>query len=197
MVSAESTETMRTAARQRDSTNWGFSMARSPSTAARATAEAKRRRSGPSLVEPRAASRRAAISLDSRRPECAARRSAMRVRTSVSEGLRRQRWRRNPSLTEVRTLIAERLAAHSGLLESSEIAALLLAARGSTSEGPLRLRFASAVARAAVEGERAIEKPQFVESRCLAAVLIVSVDSAETIDWAGRAHDPRARVRVD
>ena len=48
------------------------------------------------------------------------------------------------------------------------------------------MRFASAVARAAVEGERAIEKPQFVESRCLAAVLIVSVDSAETIDWARR-----------
>ena len=98
----------------------------------------------------------------------------------------RQRWRRNPSLTEIRALIVDRLAASGGLLESSELAALLLAARGSISEGPLRLRFASAVARAAVEAERAIEKPQFVESRCLDAVLIVPADATETIDWARR-----------
>ena len=98
----------------------------------------------------------------------------------------RQRWRRNPSLTEIRGLIVDRLQASSGLLEVTEFAAILLATRGSTSEGPLRLRLASAVARATVEAERAIEKPQFVESRCLNAVLIVSADSAEIVDWARR-----------
>ena len=80
----------------------------------------------------------------------------------------RQRWRRNPSLTEIRSLIFDRLRASSGLLEASELAGILLAGRGSTSEGPLRLRFASAVARAAMEAERAIEKPRFTEARCLA-----------------------------
>ena len=118
--------------------------------------------------------------------EIAEARNVTRARIGQIVTAARQRWRRNPSLTEIRSLIADRLAASSGLLESSEIAALLLAARGSTSEGPLRLRFASAVARAAVEAERAIEKPQFVESRCLGAVLVVSADSAETIDWARR-----------
>ena len=56
-----------------------------PSTAARATAEARRRRRGPSLVEPRAASRTAASSLDSRRPEERVSRSAMR-RADLGEG---------------------------------------------------------------------------------------------------------------
>jgi serine/threonine protein kinase len=97
----------------------------------------------------------------------------------------RQRWRRNPSLTEIRALIADRLTA-SGLLETGEFATTLLAARGSTAEGPLRLRLASAVARAAVEAERAIERPQFGESRCLNAVLILPADSAAIVDWARR-----------
>ena len=96
----------------------------------------------------------------------------------------RQRWRRNRSLTDIRSLIADRLAAHSGLFESSELAALLLTTRGSTSEGPLRQRFASAVARAAVEAESANENPRFVESRCLGAVLIVSADTTQTTGWA-------------
>jgi serine/threonine protein kinase len=118
--------------------------------------------------------------------EIAEARDVTRARIGQIVTAARQRWRRNPSLTEIRTIIAERIAASSGLLESSELAALLLAARGSTSEGPLRLRFASAVACAAVEAERTIEKPLFVESRCLDAVLIVSADSAETVDWARR-----------
>jgi serine/threonine protein kinase len=120
-------------------------------------------------------------------------RNVSRARIGQIVTAARQRWRRNPSLTEIRKLIAERLTASSGLIESSEISAALLAARGSTSEGQIRMRFASAVARAAVEAERAIEKPQFVESRCLAAVLIVSADSAEIIDWARRVGEA-ARV---
>jgi hypothetical protein len=113
-------------------------------------------------------------------------RNVTRARIGQIVTAARQRWRRNPSLTEIRGLIVERLTGSSGLLESSEFAAILLSARGSTSEGPLRLRLASAVARAAVEAERAIEKPQFVESRCLGAVLIVSANSSEIIDWARR-----------
>jgi serine/threonine protein kinase len=96
----------------------------------------------------------------------------------------RQRWRRNPSLTEIRSLIAERLTPSSGIFEASELVALLLATRGSTSEGPLRQSLASAVARAAVEAESANEKPQFVEARCLGAVLIVSADTTQTTGWA-------------
>jgi serine/threonine protein kinase len=98
----------------------------------------------------------------------------------------RQRWRRNSSLTEIRGLIAERLKLSSGLLESGELASIVLAARGSTSEGLVRIRLASAVARAAVEAEHAIDGPRFVESRCLDAVLIVSTDAPEAVDWARR-----------
>lgn len=109
----------------------------------------------------------------------------------------RERWRRNPSLREVRDLIAERLTPAGGLFETGELATLLLAARGSLSEGPVRLRFGSAVARAAVEAERAIEKPKFVESRCLHAVLIVSADTAaDMVDWARRVGEA-ARTLAD
>src|SRR5262249_8932317 len=69
----------------------------------------------------------------------------------------RQRWRRNPSVTQVRAFIHDRLQSSSGVLESSELASILLAARGAATEGPLRLRFAFGVCRAAIEAERCIE----------------------------------------
>jgi serine/threonine protein kinase len=118
--------------------------------------------------------------------DLAAQRKVTRARIGQIVTAARQRWRRNPSLTEVRTFIHERLRSSSGLLESAELAGILLAGRGSTSDGHLRLRLASAVARAAVEAERAIEKPRFAESRCLGSILIVSTDELGTVDWARR-----------
>src|ERR1035441_3951335 len=60
--------------------------------------------------------RRAATSLDSSRPECAVRRSAMSVRISVSEGLRRQRWRAAVTIWPMRARVTLRASAISDWL---------------------------------------------------------------------------------
>jgi serine/threonine protein kinase len=121
--------------------------------------------------------------------EIAARSNVTRARIGQVVAAGRQRWRRNPSLTEIRTFIHERLSSGSGLLEAVELAGLLLAGRGSTSEGHLRLRYASAVCRAALEAERAMEKPRFTEARCLSSILIVAADELAVVDWARRLGD--------
>ncbi len=126
--------------------------------------------------------------------EVGATRHVSRARIGQIITAARQRWRRNRSLTEVRTLIHDRLKSSSGLLETGELASILLAARGSTSDGLARLRLASAVARAAVEAERAIEGTRFVESRCMDAVLIVSTEALEVVDWARRLGEVAGNV---
>jgi serine/threonine protein kinase len=116
--------------------------------------------------------------------EVAGSRDVSRARIGQILTAARDRWRRNRSLTEIRALIHERVESGSGILESGEIAGVLLAARGSTSEGTLRLRFASAVVRAAVEAESIAANPRFVESRCFGAVLIVAAGAMEIVAWS-------------
>ncbi len=133
-----------------------------------------------------------------------------RSRQQVSQILTkaRDRWKRTPSLTAVRKQIAGLLEQHSGYLEATELAQLLLAVRGSSAEGHIRLRRASAVLRAAVEAEATLENPSFVERRCESGVLILHSGAESVAAWAqslaaaaralansSNAAVPRARTR--
>lgn len=90
--------------------------------------------------------------------EIATRSGVTRARIGQVVAAGRQRWSRNPSLTEVRTLI------HSGSVRAPDSwkpwnwpACCSLAAAP-------RAKGTSAVCRAALEAERAMEKPRFTES---------------------------------
>lgn len=109
-----------------------------------------------------------------------------RSRQQISQILTkaRERWKRTPSLTGIRKVIAELLDTHSGYIETSELAQLLLATRGSSAEGPVRLRRAAAVLRAAVEAESALDAPDFIERRCGSGVLILRAGAESVATWA-------------
>lgn len=80
----------------------------------------------------------------------------------------RVRWREDsPTLTRIRNLIAETIAAYDGFVEVSELVTALVAARGSSSEEPLRTIRTAAVIRAATEAERSLsfEKQRFTDNR--------------------------------
>lgn len=109
-----------------------------------------------------------------------------RSRQQISQILAktRERWKRTPSLTSVRTLIGDLLQKNAGYLEVTELAQLLLAARGSSAEGAIRLRRASAVLRAAVEAEATLDPPGFFERRCESGVLILHRGAEAVTPWA-------------
>jgi hypothetical protein len=110
-----------------------------------------------------------------------------RSRQQISQVLTkaRERWKRTPSLTGIRKLIAELIQGNRGYLEISELTHLLLSTRGSTAEGNIRFRRASAVLRSAVEAESALETPDFFERRCESGVLIVHRGAEAIVPWAG------------
>ncbi|MEK9509026.1 BREX system serine/threonine kinase PglW [Gemmatimonadota bacterium Y43] len=99
----------------------------------------------------------------------------------------RGRWKRQPALTPVRQEIFDALLANGGALGGEELAALLLAARGSLASEPLRSRRARAVVRAAVEAESTLERPRYVVRRLGQAFLVLlqgdhAVDERD-VDW--------------
>ena len=107
-----------------------------------------------------------------------------RARVSQAVLKARDRWRRDPRLTAVRTDLVEIVTRQSGASTADELATLLLAVRGSQQEEPLRSTYARAVVRAALDVEESLEAPRLVTRR-IGAVLLVALDQP-TAEWADR-----------
>ena len=107
----------------------------------------------------------------------------------------RERWRRLPSLTEVRNDIAACLQAEGGLATARELSDFLLAARGAETADPhLRARRAAAVVRAALETERIMDQPSWQESRAHDLYLLATDEALFPFAWrlAGTAREVAA-----
>jgi serine/threonine protein kinase len=92
----------------------------------------------------------------------------------------RERWRRTPQITLVRTEIANWIAAEGGLAHIGELAQFLLSSRGSSAHASLALRRAAAVLRAALEAEKPSESCRFSERRRGDRFLVALVAAPET-----------------
>lgn len=84
------------------------------------------------------------------------------------------RWRREPAITRLRGDLVELIEGAAGICEVAELPDLLLAARGSSQEEPLRSRQAIAVARAVVEVERAGAEPRLIVRRVQQKVFVAT-----------------------
>jgi serine/threonine protein kinase len=93
-----------------------------------------------------------------------------------------ERWGKQPSLTPLRTEIADSLKAFGGVMTLGELAETLLVARGSVEDEPRRTQLAAAVIRAAVEVERSKDEPRFLVRRNEIHVLIAL--APEMADYA-------------
>jgi serine/threonine protein kinase len=94
----------------------------------------------------------------------------------------RELWRRKPFLTQIRDDINDILDAAGGVMGMHDVAAAILAARGSVADEPLRTRRAIAVVRAAVEAERGNRDSRFSDSRVGDCVLITQ--ASEMVRYA-------------
>lgn len=94
----------------------------------------------------------------------------------------RKKWLKNPSVTKLREAIHATLLSQGGVTTHLELVRLNLLLRGSTLSEPDSLRMASIATRAAVESERLLRNPRFIESR-RQGVLFISIDPAY-IDFA-------------
>lgn len=94
----------------------------------------------------------------------------------------RERWAKNAALTRLRDSIHATLLSQGGVATHEELIRLILLMRGSTLAEPESLRMASIATRAAVESERQLERPRFIESRHH-GVLFIAVDPA-CVDFA-------------
>lgn len=103
--------------------------------------------------------------------------SVTRARVGQVITAARERWMKNPVLTKLRESIYATLLTHGGVTTHEEMIRLVLLLRGSTLSEPDSLRMASIATRAAVEAERQLKNPGFVESR-RKGVLFLSVDPA-------------------
>jgi serine/threonine protein kinase len=89
----------------------------------------------------------------------------------------REKWLKNPSITRLREAIHATLLSQGGVTTHAELIRLMLLLRGSTLSEPDSLRMASIATRAAVEAERQLQSPRFIESR-RQGVLFITVDPA-------------------
>lgn len=76
-----------------------------------------------------------------------------------------ERWRREPSITRLRSDVAELLKTGGGVMTAEDLSGAVLLARGSAEDEPRRTRLAQAVTRAAVEVERVTAEPRLVVRR--------------------------------
>ena len=119
-----------------------------------------------------------------------------RARISQLVGRARQRWAKDPAITRLRVDVADLLDVNGGVMTVAELAQALVAKRGSVQEEPHRTRFALAVARAALETERAAAAPRFQERRSGETVLVaVREDAADYAMNLGRKADSLGRNR--
>ena len=77
----------------------------------------------------------------------------------------RGRWSKEAAFTRLRDDVVELLETHGGVMTAPELAAALLARRGSVQEEPLRSRRAAACVRAAVEMEGQRAAPRWIVRR--------------------------------
>ena len=104
-----------------------------------------------------------------------------------------QRWKRDPSVTRLRTDILAILATAQGVMTIDELAGAVLSARESVEEEPLASRLALAVTRLAVEVERSMADPRLVVSRDRDRVIIATTqDLADYAVRLGREADDLA-----
>ncbi|MEU7833664.1 BREX system serine/threonine kinase PglW [Nonomuraea sp. NPDC049129] len=81
-------------------------------------------------------------------------------------GKARERWAKDPAVTALRNELLANLADHGRVMEVSELAAELLAHRGSELSGTAaRLALAGATVRAAIETEERLENPRLLKRR--------------------------------
>lgn len=104
---------------------------------------------------------------------------------SITAGRFRLAWSKNPSLTKLRREIAEEiLPGLGGIATLAELTAAVLASRGSTTSEPDRQRQGRAVVWAALETERGLKEPGFLQHR-VGPTLLVATDE-RLADWAER-----------
>ena len=105
----------------------------------------------------------------------------------------RQRWSKTPALTRLRQDMVEMLEAQGNVMTQRELAAALLASRGSVQGHPLRSRYAAACVRAAAEVERHRAAPRWIVRRIAApaGVLlardVIDDDGTPCLDGQGLA----------
>ena len=113
----------------------------------------------------------------------------------------RERWSRQPWMTELRKEVAAWLDKNGGVLTADELTAAVLTARGSVAPDADRPRLAAALAAAAVETEMAREGARYTLHRGAQTVLIVATPSladAYTATPAARAqYAERLGARAD
>lgn len=107
-----------------------------------------------------------------------------RARVGQILGKARERWSKMPVITQLRTEIAEIVNKNGGAISASELATAVLAIRGCARPEPARSRLAVAVARAAVETERALKEPALIVRRSGSRVLVA--ETQELADYAER-----------
>ena len=110
------------------------------------------------------------------------------VMVSQAVARARQRWSRLSALTRLRHDIVEMLEAHGNAMTRRELAALILARRGSVQEEPLRSRHALACVRAAVDVERQLAAPRWIVRR---------LDGPAGVLLARDAIDDHGESRID
>ena len=110
------------------------------------------------------------------------------VAVSQTVARSRRRWMKLAELTRLRHDVVEMLAAHGNVMTRTELAAALLARRGSVQEEPLRSRYAGACARAAVEVESHLAAPRWTVRR---------IDGPAGVLLARDAIDDRGEARID
>lgn len=122
-----------------------------------------------------------------------------RGRISQILGKARTRWaKRIPSLTALRGEIAELLNGAGGVMTLCELGDAVLALRGSAQMEPERSRNAQAVTRAALEVERGMQSPRWIERRSGGQVFLAQDEDnrgQERADYAlrlGRVADELA-----
>jgi hypothetical protein len=112
----------------------------------------------------------------------------------------RERWSRLPSVTRLRGDVATLLSTAGGVMEIGELAAALLAARGSATDEPARTAGAVACVRAASETELATAAPRWAQRRHGDVVLLAlddvesEVTAADLLAWAVRLGDAADRL---
>lgn len=94
----------------------------------------------------------------------------------------RERWTKLAALTSVRHEIERILRNQGGVMTHRELISALLSARGSALNEPERTRMSSLVVRAAVETEKGLEEPRFLEVR-RSGHIFIALDRP-LADWA-------------
>ena len=110
------------------------------------------------------------------------------VAVSQTAARARRRWTKLGALTRLRHDIVELLEAHGNVMTRTELAAAILARRGSVQEEPLRSRYAGGCVRAAVEVERHLAAPRWIVRR---------LDGPARVLVARDAVDDRGESRID